>query len=108
MNWGADPSLNWPSRFHPGDVVRLDDGRVAFVVMVLDYSPDSSPPEYELLLRHRPTNGPPDEDIFEPWKAPQLPTRKVGRKRARRDCLRGSTHPKGTSTHWFATRLVGC
>ena len=73
MNWPADPSLDWPSRFHPGDVVRLDDGRVAVVATVQDYSSDASPPMYELLLRHRPSNGPPDEDIFEPWMATPAP-----------------------------------
>jgi len=73
MKWGADPSLNWPSRFRLGDVVRLDDGRIALVVMVLDYSPVGSPAKYELLLRHRPPTGLPDEDIFEPWMATPAP-----------------------------------
>ncbi len=73
MSWGADPSLDWPSRFRPGDVVRLDDGRLACVVLVLDSSPDSSPPDYELLLRHRPLKGSPDEDLFPPWRATPAP-----------------------------------
>jgi hypothetical protein len=72
VNWGPDPSLDWPSRFHPGDVVRLDDGRVAVVVMVMDSSPDK-PSHYELLLHHRPRTGPPDDDLFSPWRATPAP-----------------------------------
>lgn len=74
--------MDWPSRFHPGDVVRLDDGRVAVVVMVLDSSPDSSPPQYELLLRHRPPSGPPDDDLFPPWKVMPAPD-SISREEAR-------------------------
>jgi hypothetical protein len=73
MDWGPDPSLDWPSRFRSGDVVRLDDGRVAVVVMVMDSSPDGSPPHFELLLHHRPLVGPPDDDLFSPWRATPAP-----------------------------------
>jgi hypothetical protein len=73
MDWGPDPSLDWPSRFHPGDVVRLDDGRVAVVAMVLDSSPSSSPPKYELLLHYLHHTGAPDDDLFSPWRATPAP-----------------------------------
>jgi hypothetical protein len=74
-----------PSGFHPGDAVRLDDGRIAVVTMVLDdYSPD--PSKDELLLHHRPRGGEPDDDLFPPSMARPAPDPK-SREEARAEGL---------------------
>lgn len=94
MTWDADPSLDWSSRFHPGDVVRLDDGRVAVVVMVNNYGTDR--PKYELLLHHRPPNGGPDDDIFEPWMATPAPDTQSREEARAQGLLEGFNGPEGS------------
>ncbi len=48
--WPQSPTHDWPSVFCCGDVVRLNDGRLAVVGCVLNYAPE--PPEkWELVVR---------------------------------------------------------
>jgi hypothetical protein len=68
--------------------VRLDDGRVAVVVMVLDdYSPDRS--KCELLLHHQPRIGGPDDDLFPPEMVTLAPDPKSWREARAQGLLDG-------------------
>lgn len=49
-DWPRDPTHDWPSVFDCGDVVRLDDGRLAVISGVLNYAPEP-PPKWELVVR---------------------------------------------------------
>lgn len=63
--WSNDPALDWPSRFAPGDFVRLEDGRPAIVRLVQDYA--AQPPARWELVVSTLTDGNPDDVIVEPW-----------------------------------------
>jgi hypothetical protein len=64
--WPEDPYYDWPRHFRQGDVVRLDDGRVAIVSMILDCAPEP-PPRWELVVTAIGSWGGPDDFITEPW-----------------------------------------
>ena len=99
MNWGPDPSLDWPSRFHRGDVVRVDEsflgepGPAAVVAMVLNYGTDSSSPKYDLVLTHRLRNGALDDAIFVPWHATPAPDAKSREEARAQGLLEGFDEP---------------
>jgi hypothetical protein len=75
--------------------VRLDDGRVAIVVMISNYGPDPSRPEYELLLHHRSPNGSPDDDLFPPWMATPAPDSQSREEARAQGLLEGIKRPDG-------------
>ncbi len=62
----SDPTYDWPRVFKGGDVVRLDDGRIAVVEMIMDYAPDP-PAKWELIVRTISECGSLDDTITEPW-----------------------------------------
>lgn len=61
-----DPTFDWPSVFKRGDVVRLDDGRIAVVGEVMDCAPDP-PARWELIVRTTGKFAEMDDTITEPW-----------------------------------------
>jgi hypothetical protein len=63
--WPDDPTYDWPSVFRGGDLVRLDDGRLAVVLCIMNYAPE---PPYRWQLNVRTTNsgGGPDDLIADP------------------------------------------
>ena len=46
----TDPTFEWPSVFARGDVVRLDDGRIAVVGEIVDDAAEP-PARWELIVR---------------------------------------------------------
>ncbi|MGH9038858.1 MAG: hypothetical protein ACRDZ3_01360 [Acidimicrobiia bacterium] len=72
-------------------MVRLEDGRVAVVVSVLDYAPEP-PSRWELVVETIGPWGGPDHFIQEPWHCRPAPE---AREEARRQGLWGG--PSGPS-----------
>lgn len=61
-----DPTFDWPGVFKRGDVVRLDDGRIAVVEEVRNYAPDP-PARWEPIERTTGEFGEIGDTITEPW-----------------------------------------
>jgi hypothetical protein len=59
------PTYDWPSVFRSGDVVRLDDGRLAVVGCVMNYAAEP-PAKWELVIRTL-DSGHLDDTIWAPW-----------------------------------------
>jgi hypothetical protein len=71
-DWPQSPSHDWPSVFRGGDVVRLDDGRLAVVVGILDCAPEP-PPNWELIVEMIGYSGHLDDSIWPPSRCRPAP-----------------------------------
>jgi hypothetical protein len=71
-----DPTFDWPSVCKSGDVVRLDDGRIAVVAMIMDYATEL-PARWELVVRTTGAFGDLDDAATEPWLCRPAPEEKA-------------------------------